>query len=507
VSLLLDALRRAAAAKEGADDQYTVPQRDGATSPAPRARRPAPERVPPAAAAGEDAEQELPEPDLALEPYAEDSPAAEAPGAGRAAPQPDRAAAEPGAATRALLGGSRRGHGHRLRTAAALLGGVLLVGAALIVSGWIYYSDSRDAVERDLAAYRPERVSASVAPDAAQRSDSAEREPGAAAVQGGQGDAEEAAAAPGVTGGSAAPAPAGTDPAGSAAGRQPADEGTMTTETDGQARPEAPGASARTAEKNGEDTPGAGESAAQAESAQSAPEPADESKPERAATGESTREASSREPARQQAAPETPRRKAQPLVRASGQGALAEALQAGYSAYRAGDLERADRAYARARSLAPDNRDALLGAAAVARARGDNATAQRLYRRVLRDHPRDTYARAALSSLDGAGDPRRNETELKMLLRDSPDSPELHFALGNLYARESRWAQAQSAYFEAVRGEPDDPQYAYNLAIALDHLGQAKAARRYYQRALELADGRAVPFRPAAVRRRLEQLR
>lgn len=195
------------------------------------------------------------------------------------------------------------------------------------------------------------------------------------------------------------------------------------------------------------------------------------------------------------------------MVRRSEASPVAEALDTGYRALRAGRLDEAGRAYARARRLAPDNRDALLGAAAVAQRRGERERAIRLYRRVLDDHPRDPYARAALASLQPGRDGRRSETELKMLLRDSPDSPALRFALGNLYAREQRWADAQEAYFEAFRNAPQNPEYAYNLAVALDHIGQRAAARNYYRRALELlepGDEAAIPR--AAVRRRLAEL-
>ena len=35
--------------------------------------------------------------------------------------------------------------------------------------------------------------------------------------------------------------------------------------------------------------------------------------------------------------------------------------------------------------------------------------------------------------------------------------------------------------------QPDNPDYAYNLAVALEHIGQPKVALDYYRRALQLA--------------------
>jgi len=46
---------------------------------------------------------------------------------------------------------------------------------------------------------------------------------------------------------------------------------------------------------------------------------------------------------------------------------------------------------------------------------------------------------------------------------------------------------AQAAYFQAYNLQPDNPDYAYNLAIGLEHLEQQKLALTYYRKALELS--------------------
>jgi tetratricopeptide (TPR) repeat protein len=86
----------------------------------------------------------------------------------------------------------------------------------------------------------------------------------------------------------------------------------------------------------------------------------------------------------------------------------------------------------------------------------------------------------------GRADPAASESRLKSLIAREP-SPFLHFVLGNLHADQSQWAQAQQAYFQAHHLEPDNPDYAYNLAIGLDHLRQPKLALNYYRRAESLA--------------------
>ena len=48
-------------------------------------------------------------------------------------------------------------------------------------------------------------------------------------------------------------------------------------------------------------------------------------------------------------------------------------------------------------------------------------------------------------------------------------------------------AAAQQAYFQAYQMQPDNADYAYNLAIGLEHLGQPKLALTYYRKAIELS--------------------
>jgi uncharacterized protein HemY len=92
------------------------------------------------------------------------------------------------------------------------------------------------------------------------------------------------------------------------------------------------------------------------------------------------------------------------------------------------------------------------------------------------------------------------------LLREEPDAAHLHFTLGNMYAAQNRWGEAQSAYFGAYRLQAENPDYAYNLAVSLDELGKAAAAAGYYRRALELAAENGAVFDQPSVRGRLLKL-
>ena len=92
------------------------------------------------------------------------------------------------------------------------------------------------------------------------------------------------------------------------------------------------------------------------------------------------------------------------------------------------------------------------------------------------------------------------------MLADNPGAHVLNFTLGNQFAQQGRWAEAQQEYFKAFTAEPDNPDFAYNLAVSLDHLRQPKLALEYYTRALALAKSRSAGFDVAAVQARADQL-
>jgi Tfp pilus assembly protein PilF len=160
-----------------------------------------------------------------------------------------------------------------------------------------------------------------------------------------------------------------------------------------------------------------------------------------------------------------------------------------YSALQSGRLDSARQLYGDVVRSDPKNIQALLGAAAVAMQQNGADEASRLYFRVLDLEPRNAYAQAGIVALMGRADPAAAEAKLKQLIAREPLAS-LHFTLGNLYGDQSRWAEAQQSYFQAHHLEPGNPDYAYNLAVGLEHVGQAKLASGYYRRAVELAQAR-----------------
>ena len=167
-------------------------------------------------------------------------------------------------------------------------------------------------------------------------------------------------------------------------------------------------------------------------------------------------------------------------------------LMKAYEALQLGQYEKAATLYSEVLSRDPNSIDAMLGLAAIAWKQGRPAVATQYYGRVLELEPRNTHAQAGLIGILGNADPIAAETKLKQLIDREP-SGFLYFTLGNLYAERSLWSQAQRAYFQAYQLQPENSDYAFNLAVGLEHLGQARLALDYYRKALDLSfeSGRA----------------
>ena len=182
-------------------------------------------------------------------------------------------------------------------------------------------------------------------------------------------------------------------------------------------------------------------------------------------------------------------------------------VEAGWLAYNRGDLNAARSNYLAMLRDDPSNRDSLLGMAAVETRSNRLEQAGAYYQAVLQANPRDTYAQAGLLALRAQmGDTVQAESKVKTLLASDPDAQVLHFTLGNQYAQQGRWPEAQQAYFKAYTAEPDNPDFAYNLAVSLDQVRQPKLALEYYRRALALAQQRSGNFDQALARNRVQEL-
>lgn len=206
--------------------------------------------------------------------------------------------------------------------------------------------------------------------------------------------------------------------------------------------------------------------------------------------------------------PPTPNKEAALSIRHSRHSAAIDpALSRAYAAFMAGDLKTATQEYSAALRQDGNNQDALLGMAAIASKTGQREEAIQIYRHLLELDPRNPSAQAGLLSLTAdRADSVQGESRIKILLAQQPDSHFLYFTLGNLYAGQSRWADAQQAFFHAYSKAPDNPDYLYNLAVSLDHLGKRQTALKFYQQAQTAAPGRPTNFDLKLLQTRIQQL-
>ncbi len=195
-----------------------------------------------------------------------------------------------------------------------------------------------------------------------------------------------------------------------------------------------------------------------------------------------------------------------PVRISRGELKVQPALARAFELLETDDLAGAARAYDQVLRGDPHNTDALLGMAAIAIRQNDLRSAEGWYLRALEADPKDINAQAGLINLRGQADPQAAESRIKGLLASQPDSPTLNFALGNLYAGQRRWPEAQLAYFNAHTADPTHPDYLFNLAASLDHMHLPKVALDYYKAALAASGSRRPGFNPDQVKARILEL-
>lgn len=191
----------------------------------------------------------------------------------------------------------------------------------------------------------------------------------------------------------------------------------------------------------------------------------------------------------------------------SSRGALDKALHSGHANLRAARFDQAIVDFENVLQRAPHHTDALLALAAIAQHQGRQDDAEEFRQRAWIADPSDPAVQAAvLSGKAGRVDPQLTESRLKSLLAAQPDSAALNFAIGNLFAGQKRWSEAQQAYFNAVAADGNNPDYLFNLAVSLDQLRQTAIAARYYRMAIETARSQPAAFDSELVRKRLGEI-
>jgi len=109
-----------------------------------------------------------------------------------------------------------------------------------------------------------------------------------------------------------------------------------------------------------------------------------------------------------------------------------------------------------------------------------------VYYQVLDSSPNNLYAIEGIASIMQQFPSQNTQWQdtLSQVLKDYPDSALLKSAMGNIFAQQNNWQEAQNYYFDALALEPTNAMYNYNLAISLDYLKQYASAIEYYTKAL-----------------------
>jgi tetratricopeptide (TPR) repeat protein len=184
---------------------------------------------------------------------------------------------------------------------------------------------------------------------------------------------------------------------------------------------------------------------------------------------------------------------------------IAQQVSVAYRSYQQGRWSEAQTLYQNVLMQDPYNRDALLGAAAVAVRQGRSQEALGYYQQQLERDPQDEYAISGIMTLSLDANNLGLLSEIDRRLQEKPASVHLLLLKGSLLAGQRQWSVAQEVFFEAWRYDKNNADIAYNLAICLDRLNQSREAIRFYEMALSLKTPGA-NFSSAAVEKRLASL-
>ncbi|WP_405236403.1 tetratricopeptide repeat-containing sulfotransferase family protein [Lentisalinibacter orientalis] len=150
-----------------------------------------------------------------------------------------------------------------------------------------------------------------------------------------------------------------------------------------------------------------------------------------------------------------------------------------------GKSDEADEAFERCFALNPEK--GRLAEAARLHRSGKVEEAERLYRRVLKDNPKNVTALRLLGVIAmQSGHPENAEELLSKAVRLAPDFTGAIIDLGRLHQDQNRLAEAIECFEKAVETDPRSSHAHFLLAAALAPAARTAAAAAAYRRAIEL---------------------
>ncbi len=179
-------------------------------------------------------------------------------------------------------------------------------------------------------------------------------------------------------------------------------------------------------------------------------------------------------------------------------------LQKAYEAMTTGETYLAIEIYKDVLKQEPGNQDALFGIATAFHRTGELDWARAFYDKLLAINPRHTEGLNNLMVLVAQESPEEALLQLEKLLQTNPEFAPIHAQLGLLYHEMGDPKKAQYHLLRAVKLEPGNIDYSYNLAIILDEEGEAAEAVAVYNKLLQAArNGEQLPATPESIEERV----
>lgn len=184
-----------------------------------------------------------------------------------------------------------------------------------------------------------------------------------------------------------------------------------------------------------------------------------------------------------------------------------EKLDYAYEALSLGYDEVAINTYKDILKLEPENKLAMFGLATSYHNNKQYKQAMEMYEKILHKHPDYKEAFNNFVLLLSQEHPSKAIVELKKLEKSHPNFAPILAQIGVINHKIGNNQQAVKYLAKALRIEPNNVVYRYNLAVALDNLGDKDSARKLYRQVLLVKQkGGRIPATEEEIFERLKQL-
>lgn len=161
-----------------------------------------------------------------------------------------------------------------------------------------------------------------------------------------------------------------------------------------------------------------------------------------------------------------------------------KALELAFKAYRAGQISAAMSLYQKVLKEDKFNLNAMFGAASIHHEEGNLSEAKRLYREILDLHPSHVDAINNYIQIISTQSPMEGLKELRKLEAVNQTLAIIPAQISAIYFKMGNYKKAINNIIKALNIEPENLQYKYNLAIALDQYGDRENAVQIYKELL-----------------------